>query len=156
MAITGDVTIRHTHEQLIHVQVAINDEQNTGEVLNLTFDTLPNGVYFVNSIAIWVDQFTTTPAVVDGDSVLAYILDSLTSIRATALIPLKRLYLETDAAGSPTAWQGKISFPFAAHLFRLTETIRDSMRFDVPPADANATPIGVYNLMIELTSTRNA
>ncbi len=127
----------------------VADEQNTGELINLTFGSIPPHRYRI--LEMVVSCFAGTGNFGNKDQLYAMkavlLAGGSGELLETTMFPIMFNYLDTTPDGALQQWICKITNPF----FQTLQTPQsDTIQLSAPPADPDATPQGIYQIEIKL------
>jgi len=142
MAVTIVLSVVDMLEGIAFLTGSIADEQNTGERIIVDFSALPPGAYFIFSLVIRTSGAPSTIPDLDPPVYAQCFLQTPAPAKNIQFVHSRVFAVPSDgsADGAPTQWAAQWDFPFAKKL----DNVDWSIQANVPPADANASPISNF------------
>lgn len=151
MAVTILLSARDLHQGKMIAEGSVADAQNTGESINIDFTNLTEGTFFVERMTI---NSASAPSTIPDLDPEIYCRAQLSHPELGTLEQAFARVLpfsgDTDADGAPERWAVEFDYPFTI----LLENRRWTIDLNVPPADANASAIGIYSAFLTLQHVR--
>jgi len=145
MAVTIVLAVVEQLQSTMFATGSVNDEQNTGEVVDVDLTSIPQGQLFITKMIISTTSSPSTAPDLDPEvSIRARLTDDKAVVIEEAYAKVLPVFDDADANGAPSLWGAQFDIPFSTPLLNN----RWSLNFRVPPADANATPISNFFLSI--------